>query len=282
MQKDTLLLESTNAILLTTIYPRQNSETVILLHGGPGVPMDFHPIAEQLSHKYQIVAFDQRGTGRSPAQGATYSIDEYLQDINVIAEHFAIQRFHLFGHSWGGLYAEIYAEKKPEKVLSMFLSSPSSGTGEIWKQTENEVMLFNKTHSSFWGWLMMGVKSSIGILGSDAAYQSLFKQVLENYHRDFDSTFTATDEMVANVRAEPINKTRPHIVNYPLLKDGIDYPFPIAIAYGQKDIYSKSKQAVTIRYPKATLIEIENAGHIAWKHNKELFDRILNEFYRIQ
>jgi len=66
--------------------------------------------------------------------------------------------------------------------VSMFLNSPSSGTGEIWKQTEREVMAFNKEHSSFWGWSKMGLKSLFGMLGSDMAYQSLFKQVLENYN----------------------------------------------------------------------------------------------------
>jgi len=55
-----LLIESKNAKLFTTIYPKQNAETVILLHGGPGVPMDYFPIADQLSHKYQAIAFDQR------------------------------------------------------------------------------------------------------------------------------------------------------------------------------------------------------------------------------
>ena len=83
-----MLIESKNAKLFTTIYPKQNAETVILLHGGPGVPMDYFPIADQLSHKYQAIAFDQRGTGRSPAERATYSIDEYLDDLHVIAQYF--------------------------------------------------------------------------------------------------------------------------------------------------------------------------------------------------
>ena len=137
VQTNTLLIESTSAKLFTIVYPKQKAETVILLHGGPGVPMDFSPIAEQLSRKYQVIAFDQRGTGRSPVNGATYSIDEYLKDIDAIAQHFGVDKFHLFGHSWGGLYAQIYAERNPQKVLSMFLSSPSSGTGELWKQTES-------------------------------------------------------------------------------------------------------------------------------------------------
>ena len=276
-----MLIESVSAKLFTVVYPKQNVETVILLHGGPGVPMDFSPIPEQLSLKYQVIAFDQRGTGRSPAKGATYSIEEYLKDIDAIAQNFGVNKFHLFGHSWGGLYAQIYAEKNPQRVLSMFLCSPSSGTGELWILTESEVMSFNKEQSGLWGWSIMGVKSLLGMLGSDKAYQSLFKQVLENYNKKFDPSFAATDAMVENVRAEPINKTRSHIVESPLLTDAIDFRFPIMITYGQKDIYGESKKSVKNRFPNATFVEFDNAGHIAWKHNNAKFTRTLTDFYQL-
>jgi proline iminopeptidase len=276
-----MLIESVSAKLFTVVHPKHNAETVILLHGGPGVPMDFSPIPEQLSLKYQVIAFDQRGTGRSAAKGATYSIEEYLKDIDAIAQNFGLNKFHLFGHSWGGLYAQIYAEKNPQRILSMFLCSPSSGTGELWKLTESEVMSFNKEQSGLWGWSIMGVKSLLGMLGSDKAYQSLFKQVLENYNKKFDPSFTATDAMVENVRAEPINKTRSHIVQYPLLTDAIDFRFPIMITYGQKDIYGESKKSVKNRFPNATFVEFDNAGHIAWKHNNAKFTKTLTDFYRL-
>ncbi len=218
----TSVVQSTRASLFTTAYPRNAAETVLMLHGGPGVPMDFSPVIELLTHKYQVIAFDQRGTGRSPATGATYSIDEYIDDIDAISRLCDQDAFHLFGHSWGGLYAQIYAERKPAKVLSLFLSSPSSGTGPQWRQTEKEVMGFNKKHSSLARFLQMGIGSLLGALGSDKAYRSVFKQVLVNYHKEFDPTFRATDAMVENVRAEPINKTRPRILRYPLLKDAVD------------------------------------------------------------
>ena len=277
-----LLIKSTSAELFTTIYSKEKDETIFLLHGGPGVPMDFSLLVEQLAVKYQVIVFDQRGTGRSPVNGATFSIDEYIEDIDAIAQHFGLTKFHLFGHSWGGLYAQIYADKNPERVLSLFLSSPSSGTGGIWKETESEVMSFNKKHSGIWGWSVMGVKSLLGMFGSDKAYQSLFKQVFENYTKVFDPSFSATDAMVENVRAEPINKTRSHILKFPLLKNDMGYRFPIMIAYGQYDIYGESKLYVKKRFPNATFVEYENSGHIAWMQNKVEFIGSLINFYQLR
>jgi len=277
----TAMIDSTNATLFTIAYPRQNAESVILLHGGPGVPMDFTPIPEHLSSKYQVIAFDQRGTGRSPAKHAEYSMTEYLEDVDAVAQNFHLAKFHLFGHSWGGLLAQIYAERNPQNLSSLFLSSPSSGTGQIWKQTENEVLAFNKQRSGILGFSKMAIGLLFGILGSDTAYQRVFKQVLETYNKDFDPTFKATDAMVENVRAEPINKTRPQILKYPLLKDAIDYGFPVMVTYGEKDIYGRSKEHVRSRFPKATFAGIENAGHIPWRHNKGRFFGILNDFYKL-
>lgn len=142
-------------------------------------------------------------------------------------------------------------------------------------------MSYNKARSGFWGWSLMGLKSLLGMLGSDKAYQSLFKQALENYNADFDTTFTATDTMVENVRAEPINKTRASIVEYPILKDTVDHQFPIIITYGQKDIYGESRKVVKKRFPKATIVEIPSAGHLAWKQNETAFVRILTDFYNL-
>ena len=44
---------------------------------------------------------------------------------------------------------QIYSEKYPENLLSLVLCSTGSGTNVVWKQTEKEVMKFNKSKSSF-------------------------------------------------------------------------------------------------------------------------------------
>jgi len=72
-------------------------------------------------------------------------------------------------------------------VKSLFLSSPSSGTGFQWDETEDEVMAFNKSKVNFRQLVSMGYFSVVGMLGSDNAYQSLFRIVLSNYNSDFDA-----------------------------------------------------------------------------------------------
>jgi len=279
----TQMVEGKGVSLFTVLYPKENAETIILLHGGPGVPMDFHSIVEVLSKKYQVIVFDQRGTGRSPLTSVDYSMNAYVQDINSIAEYFGVPRFHVFGHSWGGLYAQIYAEKFPEKILSLFLSSPSSGTGEHWKQTESEVLEYNKSKATTWQWLKMGINSLRGMLGSDSAYQTMFRQVIANYNKGLNVEASVGEDTIEHVRADPVNKTREYILKYPLLNSPVSYHFPVIVQYGdgEKDIYAQSKQHIYKRFPNANFSTIKNSGHIAWLNNPRDFNELLQSFYRI-
>ena len=273
-----VFVRNQEVILHTTIYPRANAETVILLHGGPGVPDPMSELALELNRKYQVINFEQRGTGASSNPNDDYSMASYISDIDAIASHFELNTFHLFGHSWGGLYAQIYAAAKPERLESLFLCSPSSGTNTTWQLCEREVMQFNQSATSGGEWMVMGWNSLLGMLGSDRAYQRLFYQVLKNYHQAYPD-IEINREQLGGIKAKPVNKTRKAILAYPELSPIANPSFPVMIAYGSNDIYQESKEEVSKRFPTARAIEIEDAGHIPWLHQPLAFGELLDGFY---
>ncbi len=275
-----LKIQNGDVILNTTIYPKENAETVILLHGGPGVPDPMTEVALELNNKFQVITFEQRGTGQSLNPNAEYTIADYISDIDSIASHFNIESFHLFGHSWGGLYAQIYAEERPENIKSLFLCSPSSGTNSTWKKTEKEVMKYNKMNASSGEWMKLGWNSLLGMLGSDKAYQKVFFLVMKNYHKNY-SDISVNKEELRSINADPVNITRKSIVSYKNLKPMTQSKFPILVTYGDGDIYGESKNKVYERYPKAEFHVIEDCGHIGWIHSPEKFGEILSTFYSI-
>lgn len=96
---------------------------VIFLHGGPG--SGCNPAQRRFfdpSH-YRIILLDQRGCGRSTPAGETMdnNTDLLVRDIESLREHLGIQRWHVFGGSWGSTLALCYACSHPSKVLSMVL-----------------------------------------------------------------------------------------------------------------------------------------------------------------
>lgn len=96
---------------------------IVLLHGGPGAgatPM--HRRFFDPDH-YRIIIYDQRGAGRSNPLGSLQSntTQALVDDLEELRKHLKIERWHLFGGSWGSTLALRYALQYPERCVSMIL-----------------------------------------------------------------------------------------------------------------------------------------------------------------
>ena len=96
---------------------------ILFLHGGPGAGTS--PVLQKYFNlnKYHLIMFDQRGCGKSTPYGEVTdnTTQDLIQDINLILEHFNINKTHIYGGSWGSTLALLYAEAHPDKVLSLIL-----------------------------------------------------------------------------------------------------------------------------------------------------------------
>ncbi len=96
---------------------------VVFIHGGPGAGCDalsrrfFNP------NQYRIVTFDQRGSGRSTPYASLENNTTWdlVEDLERIRRHLGIEKWVLFGGSWGSTLALAYAQKHPERVLGLIL-----------------------------------------------------------------------------------------------------------------------------------------------------------------
>ena len=97
--------------------------TVVFLHGGPGAgatPVHrrfFDPAA------YRIVIYDQRGAGRSQPQGLLEdnTTPHLVADIETLRIHLGVERWLVFGGSWGSTLAIAYGVAYPECCLGFVL-----------------------------------------------------------------------------------------------------------------------------------------------------------------
>jgi len=112
---------------LHTIYWEQSGNPhgtpVAFLHGGPGAGATpthrrfFDP------QYYRIVIFDQRGAGRSTPLGAVIdnTTRHLVADMEALRRHLGIERWVVFGGSWGSTLALAYAETHPTRCIGMVL-----------------------------------------------------------------------------------------------------------------------------------------------------------------
>jgi proline iminopeptidase len=96
---------------------------VVFVHGGPGAGCEDYHRRFFDPERYRIILFDQRGSGRSAphAELAGNTTQALVADMEVIREHLNVERWLLFGGSWGSTLSLVYAETHPERVLGLVL-----------------------------------------------------------------------------------------------------------------------------------------------------------------
>lgn len=96
---------------------------VLVLHGGPGAGCQALQRRFFDPRHYRIILLDQRGSGRSTPHASTEhnTTSLLLDDIEALREHLGIEQWVLFGGSFGGMLALLYAQRHPEKVAGLIV-----------------------------------------------------------------------------------------------------------------------------------------------------------------
>lgn len=103
---------------------------VLCLHGGPGATHDYlEPLEELAATGRRIIFYDQLGGGNSdhPHDPALWSVELFVEELIAVRHGLGLERFHLFGQSWGGMLGMEYALTQPKGLASLIVaSSPAS------------------------------------------------------------------------------------------------------------------------------------------------------------
>ena len=111
---------------------KQTGRPILFLHGGPGAGIA--PSHRRLFNpdRFRCVLFDQRGSGQSRpfASIESNTTDALISDIEALRHHLGVDKFILFGGSWGSTLALAYAIAYPEHVESLILRGIFLGTAD--------------------------------------------------------------------------------------------------------------------------------------------------------
>lgn len=100
---------------------------VLTLHGGPGATHEYLECFEDFlpQHGIEFYYYDQLGSGNSdqPEDKSLWTIDRFLGEVEQVRVGLGLEKFHLFGHSWGGMLGIEYALKYPQHLNGLVISN---------------------------------------------------------------------------------------------------------------------------------------------------------------
>ena len=113
-----------NAEIYYEIYGE--GRPLLLVAGLASDSQSWLSIIPELSKKYRLIVFDNRGVGRSKPMDETVSISQMADDVMGLVRYLNLQKVSLAGHSMGGMVALELAIRHPEIVTNLILVSTSS------------------------------------------------------------------------------------------------------------------------------------------------------------
>ncbi|ASF46438.1 prolyl aminopeptidase [Methylovulum psychrotolerans] len=267
---------------------------VVFLHGGPcsGTKPDhrrfFNP------ERYHIILFDQRACGQSLPFGELEgnTTQDLLDDMERIRQHLKLEQWLVFGGSWGGALALLYAQQYPVRVSGLVIRAvflarqqdldwyAKDGANRIFPEQWQKLLdslpdshtgdLLATLYVVFWGedtalqtrvakeWLAWGALTALG-----TAYPS----------RDMEITGRTFEQ----IRME-LNFARHRYFiaeNQILTRCGVLQAIPTRIIHGRQDFLCPLEAGHKLHQalPNADYVILPNAGHVA--QHEEMIDALV-------
>jgi proline iminopeptidase len=258
---------------------------VVFLHGGPGAGAS--PLHRRFfdPHHYRIVIFDQRGAGRSRPLGEirSNSPDDLVADIEMLRQYLAIERWHVFGGSWGSTLGLLYAQSHPQHCISLvlrgiflmrehelnwFLYGIRNFFPEAWKRFA-EFLPVEERGDLMEGYYRRLMDPDPGIhlpaAKSWSAYEASCSTLMPNPHHVASAGSDGHALSIARLEAHFMRNTKLQPETRILDNVASIRSIPAAIVQGRYDVVCPPVSAMDLHvaWPEADFTMVPDAGHSA-------------------
>ncbi len=110
-----------------TSLPEGQAEPLLLIMGLGANATSWEMQIPDFSREYRVIAFDNRGAGRSDKPQSPYTMPQMADDAVGLLDHLAIGSAHVFGMSMGGMIAQDLALRYPQRVRALVLGGTMAG-----------------------------------------------------------------------------------------------------------------------------------------------------------
>jgi pimeloyl-ACP methyl ester carboxylesterase len=222
----------------------------------------------QLSKRYKVLIFDNRGTGRSDDPGDKFTLEDLGEDVVHLMDKINISKAHILGISMGGMIAQHIAIHHPERVIKLILSSTYCGGSKSIPPSSQVIKTMSKPREG----------------------RPIEEIVNETIPLLYTKNFIASNP-------EKILKIKENMSKYPISEDNYkrqgkaifshntcdqleEISIPTLIIHGKKDILIPPKNAEVLHelIPDSEIEKFKNGGHALFTQETDKVLPSLNTF----
>ncbi len=199
---------------------------------------------DALATRFRVLRYDLRGQGRTEATPGPYAIDQFADDIYVLAKYLGILQVQFVGLSFGGLIGQQLALAYPDFVKSLTLCDTGSRfpPREIWNER-------------------IDIASSQGMSG--LVEPTLARWFPNPPPGNSDAILGAVRRMIADTPADGFIDCCRTLRDTDLSDRLEDVDVPTLVIYGSEDPVADLTRDVHRKLPISRCIEIDGAGHLS-------------------
>ncbi len=246
-----------------------NGPVILLLHAGTGSAYVWGYQQQAFAAAgFRVIAYSRRGyrgsdAGPLDANGnAVPESGRALDDIEALAVHLGLERFHLLGHAAGGGIANGYVKAYPDRIVSLIsVAALQSIEENDWSGPMNSIRV-------------PGGESVIGSFNSNPAE---IREVGPSYRWANPQGLAAWQELEHGNRPVVVNQAAGITVSW---TDMESRRFPTLLIGGDADLYVPPAmyRYLQSRVPRSELFIVPETGHSPYWEQPETFNRIVLEF----
>lgn len=221
-------------------------------------------LIEGLSEDFRVIAFDNRGAGRSGSSDEEYTIKLLAEDVSSLMDTLEISQAHILGISMGGMIAQETVLNYPDKVNKLILCSTSCGGSKAVQASEEVLETLNMDRSS------MTQEEVI-----EETIPPLFTEdFIENYPDFID---IARQQLVKNpISQEDFNRQIKAILEFDSYDRLDEIESQTLILHGKEDILipPENGEILDDAIPNSKLVYFENSAHGLMEEMNEVISTI--------
>jgi proline iminopeptidase len=250
-------------------------DPIFLIAGGPGGTHYGLRHFDSLASTNTLVYFDGLGRGKSELAKnvSAYSLDRDIRDLDALRTAMGYDKIIVLGHSYGGVVAQGYAIKHPDKVKKLLLVSTFHSYAMWQENCDNANHEIRTNYPEVWDTLM--VVREQGVVSSDPIHQQIYGRVPYGFMYAYDpGKFVQSgrkpypNAFNAEVYFQMVGRDGDFIVGsdigtYNYRKELKDLKMPVLIVAGRYDRVAVPWMMVKYKTycPQATFIMFERSGH---------------------